>query len=220
MNHTLFCYFGFERRRLIDSRAFRERHVCMVRVWVRGHVFSKRNLTVDLHTHLCTQATLPLVSSHIKSRFFFSIGWFSKRLRTDWREFFAQCFISRSLLKIIISWRKSKMIHHTASSSSPSSSSLSKSFSVCVVSVAALMILVCHLPPAVEANMDAKRLYDDLISRYNKLVIPVMNVSEPITVHIKLKLSQLIEVNLKDQIMTTNLWVEQVISLCYINICF
>ena len=82
------------------------------------------------------------------------------------------------------------------------------------------MILVCHLPPAVEANMDAKRLYDDLISRYNKLVIPVMNVSEPITVHIKLKLSQLIEVNLKDQIMTTNLWVEQVISLCYINICF
>ena len=43
-------------------------------------------------------------------------------------------------------------------------------------------------------NPDAKRLYDDLISRYNKLVRPVMNVSEPLTVHIKLKLSQLIEV--------------------------
>lgn len=44
------------------------------------------------------------------------------------------------------------------------------------------------------ANPDAKRLYDDLISRYNKLVRPVMNTSEPLTVHIKLKLSQLIEV--------------------------
>ena len=43
-------------------------------------------------------------------------------------------------------------------------------------------------------NPDAKRLYDDLISRYNKLVRPVRNVSDPLTVHIKLKLSQLIEV--------------------------
>ncbi|CAG2171625.1 unnamed protein product, partial [Oppiella nova] len=46
----------------------------------------------------------------------------------------------------------------------------------------------------VNCNPDAKRLYDDLISRYNKLVRPVINVSEPLTVHIKLKLSQLIEV--------------------------
>ncbi|CAL1263594.1 unnamed protein product [Larinioides sclopetarius] len=60
-----------------------------------------------------------------------------------------------------------------------------------------------------EGNPDARRLYDDLISRYNKLVRPVMNVTDPLTVHIKLKLSQLIEVNLKNQIMTTNLWVEQ-----------
>ncbi|CAN7982904.1 unnamed protein product, partial [Ixodes hexagonus] len=56
---------------------------------------------------------------------------------------------------------------------------------------------------------DAKRLYDDLISRYNKLVRPVVNDTDPLTVKIKLKLSQLIEVNLKNQIMTTNLWVEQ-----------
>lgn len=46
----------------------------------------------------------------------------------------------------------------------------------------------------VNGNPDAKRLYDDLISRYNKLVRPVHNVSDPLTVHIKLKLSQLIEV--------------------------
>ncbi|XP_043224848.1 acetylcholine receptor subunit alpha-like [Amphibalanus amphitrite] len=58
-------------------------------------------------------------------------------------------------------------------------------------------------------NPDAKRLYDDLLSNYNKLVRPVVNVTDPLTVKIKLKLSQLIDVNLKNQIMTTNLWVEQ-----------
>ncbi|ENN80806.1 hypothetical protein D910_04899 [Dendroctonus ponderosae] len=61
----------------------------------------------------------------------------------------------------------------------------------------------CH------ANPDAKRLYDDLLSNYNKLVRPVANVSDALSVKIKLKLSQLIDVNLKNQIMTTNVWVEQ-----------
>lgn len=62
---------------------------------------------------------------------------------------------------------------------------------------------------AIVGNPDAKRLYDDLLSNYNKLVRPVVNVSDALTVKIKLKLSQLIDVNLKNQIMTTNLWVEQ-----------
>lgn len=44
------------------------------------------------------------------------------------------------------------------------------------------------------ANPDAKRLYDDLLSNYNKLVRPVANVSDALTVKIKLKLSQLIDV--------------------------
>ena len=43
-------------------------------------------------------------------------------------------------------------------------------------------------------NPDAKRLYDDLLSDYNKLVRPVVNVSEAVTVRLKLKLSQLIDV--------------------------
>ncbi|XP_023314387.1 acetylcholine receptor subunit alpha-like isoform X1 [Trichogramma pretiosum] len=62
---------------------------------------------------------------------------------------------------------------------------------------------------AVAGNPDAKRLYDDLLSNYNKLVRPVVNTSDVLRVCIKLKLSQLIDVNLKNQIMTTNLWVEQ-----------
>ena len=47
------------------------------------------------------------------------------------------------------------------------------------------------------ANPDAKRLYDDLLSNYNKLVRPVANVSDALTVKIKLKLSQLIDVVIK-----------------------
>nr|WUR05311.1 nicotinic acetylcholine receptor alpha 1 [Orius laevigatus] len=58
-------------------------------------------------------------------------------------------------------------------------------------------------------NPEAKRLYDDLLSNYNRLIRPVGNNSDRLTVKMGLKLSQLIDVNLKNQIMTTNVWVEQ-----------
>ena len=61
-----------------------------------------------------------------------------------------------------------------------------------------MMTLLCFsgpYPPVVDGgNPDAKRLYDDLLSNYNKLVRPVVNVSEAVTVMLKLKLSQLIDV--------------------------
>ncbi|XP_069948240.1 acetylcholine receptor subunit alpha-like isoform X2 [Cherax quadricarinatus] len=77
------------------------------------------------------------------------------------------------------------------------------------LAVAAAMLLALCPEEGACGNPDAKRLYDDLLSNYNKLVRPVINVSDPLVVKIKLKLSQLIDVNLKNQIMTTNLWVEQ-----------
>lgn len=55
-----------------------------------------------------------------------------------------------------------------------------------------LSALVVH--GAVAGNPDAKRLYDDLLSNYNKLVRPVVNTSDVLRVCIKLKLSQLIDV--------------------------
>eukprot|EP00094_Tigriopus_californicus_P003578 TCALIF_03441-PA protein Name:"Similar to nAChRbeta2 Acetylcholine receptor subunit beta-like 2 (Drosophila melanogaster)" AED:0.20 eAED:0.20 QI:178/0.77/0.7/1/0.88/0.8/10/0/416 len=61
----------------------------------------------------------------------------------------------------------------------------------------------------VEANPHAKRLYDDLLANYNRLILPVANNSEKLTVKLGLKLSQLIDVDLKNQIMTTNVWIEQ-----------
>ena len=53
----------------------------------------------------------------------------------------------------------------------------------------------CLLPASVahiEANPDAKRLYDDLLSNYNRLIRPVVNNTETLTVWLGLKLSQLI----------------------------
>ena len=46
------------------------------------------------------------------------------------------------------------------------------------------------------ANPDAKRLYDDLLrkSGYNKLIRPVGNNSDRLTVKLGLRLSQLIDV--------------------------
>lgn len=44
------------------------------------------------------------------------------------------------------------------------------------------------------ANPEAKRLYDDLLSNYNRLIRPVGNVSDRLTVKMGLRLSQLIDV--------------------------
>ena len=91
--------------------------------------------------------------------------------------------------------------------------------------ISILFLTALNINIVYSGNPDAKRLYDDLLSNYNKLVRPVSNGTEAVTVHLKLKLSQLIAVvndltkypysnlsflqNLKNQIMTTNLWVEQ-----------
>lgn len=44
------------------------------------------------------------------------------------------------------------------------------------------------------ANPEAKRLYDDLLSNYNRLIRPVGNNSDRLTVKLGLRLSQLIDV--------------------------
>lgn len=43
------------------------------------------------------------------------------------------------------------------------------------------------------ANPDSKRLYDDLMSNYNRLIRPVSNHTEKVTVKLGLRLSQLVE---------------------------
>jgi hypothetical protein len=45
----------------------------------------------------------------------------------------------------------------------------------------------------VKANPDAKRLYDDLLSTYNRLIRPVSNNTDTVLVKLGLRLSQLID---------------------------
>ncbi|KAF7997902.1 hypothetical protein HCN44_009300 [Aphidius gifuensis] len=59
-----------------------------------------------------------------------------------------------------------------------------------------------------QGNPDAKRLYDDLLSNYNRLIRPVSNNTDIVVVKLGLRLSQLIDLNLKDQILTTNVWLD------------
>ncbi|KAK3851248.1 hypothetical protein Pcinc_042087 [Petrolisthes cinctipes] len=54
-------------------------------------------------------------------------------------------------------------------------------------------LAVAVLAPTCLANPDAKRLYDDLLSSYNRLIRPVQNNTDKITVWMKLRLSQLID---------------------------
>jgi nicotinic acetylcholine receptor len=53
-------------------------------------------------------------------------------------------------------------------------------------------------------------LYDDIITGYNRLIRPVGNNTDKLTVYMGLKLTQILDVDEKNQIMTTNVWLRQV----------
>ncbi|GAV02418.1 hypothetical protein RvY_12988 [Ramazzottius varieornatus] len=54
------------------------------------------------------------------------------------------------------------------------------------------------------------RLMDYLLENYNSAVRPAKNHTEPLTVTFGMALTQLIDVDEKNQIMTTNCWLNQV----------
>lgn len=62
----------------------------------------------------------------------------------------------------------------------------------------------------VNGNSEAKRLLNELMKDYNKHVLPVPSINHTVNVTIGLKLSQLSDIDERNQIMTTNVWLEQV----------
>lgn len=56
-----------------------------------------------------------------------------------------------------------------------------------------LLCLIYQLFSLTSANPDAKRLYDDLLSNYNRLIRPVSNNNDTVLVKLGLRLSQLID---------------------------
>ncbi|XP_028830994.1 neuronal acetylcholine receptor subunit beta-2 isoform X1 [Denticeps clupeoides] len=73
-----------------------------------------------------------------------------------------------------------------------------------------LPLLPLLLPMALAADAE-ERLVDYLLGpeRYNKLIRPAVNKSQQVTIGIKVSLAQLISVNEREQIMTTNVWLTQ-----------
>ncbi|XP_038660152.1 neuronal acetylcholine receptor subunit beta-4 isoform X2 [Scyliorhinus canicula] len=74
--------------------------------------------------------------------------------------------------------------------------------------IVSFLFLICKstLPPNAEERLASYLLHAD---RYNKLIRPAKNSSEIVTIAIKVSLSQLISVNEREQIMTTNAWLTQ-----------
>ncbi|XP_056337266.1 neuronal acetylcholine receptor subunit beta-2 [Danio aesculapii] len=76
------------------------------------------------------------------------------------------------------------------------------------------LLYLCLLWLCVARSLAAdaeERLVDFLLGpeRYNKLIRPAVNKSQQVTIGIKVSLAQLISVNEREQIMTTNVWLTQ-----------
>ncbi|XP_055014033.1 LOW QUALITY PROTEIN: neuronal acetylcholine receptor subunit beta-2-like [Boleophthalmus pectinirostris] len=73
-----------------------------------------------------------------------------------------------------------------------------------------LLLLVLCLASSRAENAE-ERLVNHLLGpeRYNKLIRPAVNKSQQVTISIQVSLSQLISVNEREQIMTTNVWLFQ-----------
>ena len=54
-------------------------------------------------------------------------------------------------------------------------------------------VIIVSLLSCTCGNPDAKRLYDDLLSNYNRLIRPVSNNTDTVLVKLGLRLSQLID---------------------------
>uniref|UniRef100_A0A914LKL8 Uncharacterized protein n=1 Tax=Meloidogyne incognita TaxID=6306 RepID=A0A914LKL8_MELIC len=78
----------------------------------------------------------------------------------------------------------------------------------------ACLILMCFLASTVirpcNATKEENRLFEDILADYNKLVRPVDENNATLVVRFKLKLSQLLDVHEKQQIMTTNVWLQHI----------
>ncbi|ELU04363.1 hypothetical protein CAPTEDRAFT_221484 [Capitella teleta] len=73
-----------------------------------------------------------------------------------------------------------------------------------------VVVLAMFLLGASLGDPDSRRLYDDLLEKgYSKLARPVRNSSHPVRVSFGLRFTQLIDVDEKNEIMTTNMWAVQ-----------
>ncbi|KAK1887105.1 Neuronal acetylcholine receptor subunit beta-4 [Dissostichus eleginoides] len=79
-----------------------------------------------------------------------------------------------------------------------------------MTSSAVLLLFILSLTSSRAENAE-ERLVNYLLSpeRYNKLIRPAINKTQQVTISIQVSLAQLISINEREQIMTTNLWLFQ-----------
>ncbi|XP_076277061.1 nicotinic acetylcholine receptor alpha6 isoform X4 [Lasioglossum baleicum] len=80
---------------------------------------------------------------------------------------------------------------------------------LCMVSAGLqIVLLLTVLPQGSLCGPHEKRLLNDLLASYNTLERPVANESEPLEVKFGITLQQIIDVDEKNQILTTNAWLK------------
>lgn len=77
------------------------------------------------------------------------------------------------------------------------------------ITALALSIIWLSIGMPVDCSSVMKSLYEDLFTDYNRLILPVSKNKTKVTVTLGLKLGQILDLNLKQQILSTNVWVEQ-----------
>ncbi|KAL1226707.1 Acetylcholine receptor subunit alpha-like [Trichinella spiralis] len=75
-------------------------------------------------------------------------------------------------------------------------------------STSTFIVLVTCCSFAVKAMKAERQLYEDLLYLYNKVARPVKNASEVLEVKFGASLIRIIDVDEKNQVLTTNLWLE------------
>lgn len=75
-----------------------------------------------------------------------------------------------------------------------------------------LFILILHAQTVCFAGYNEKRLLHDLLDTYNTLERPVVNESDPLQISFGLTLMQIIDVDEKNQMLVTNIWLKLVSS--------
>uniref|UniRef100_A0A5S6R535 Neurotransmitter-gated ion-channel ligand-binding domain-containing protein n=1 Tax=Trichuris muris TaxID=70415 RepID=A0A5S6R535_TRIMR len=73
---------------------------------------------------------------------------------------------------------------------------------------AALILLFASSSIGVRAMKEEQQLFEDLLYLYNKLARPVKNASEVVVINFGASLIRIIDVDEKNQVLTTNLWLE------------
>ncbi|XP_043571243.1 neuronal acetylcholine receptor subunit alpha-7 isoform X2 [Chiloscyllium plagiosum] len=79
------------------------------------------------------------------------------------------------------------------------------------------LTLVLYFVKVSQQGAYQRKLYRDLLKNYNRLERPVLNESQPLTVDLGVTLIQIIDVDEKNQVLITNVWLHMHWKDCYLK---